>query len=154
MAPVPCEDIETMTKQLSLHGIAIVETFVQNLSKTVKKKENNSIEFCVQMGYFSTTISLLKVHKETSEFNRKKIAEGTFSSIFFECVEKNEQVIKSQKVRAKDRLAYNSRLDSILQEYFFYKIAAALEFRPEMDNIFGYDLICYNDRIEFSMELC
>ena len=23
-----------------------------------------------------------------------------------------------------------------------------------MDNIFGYDLVCYNDRIEFAMELC
>ena len=106
------------------------------------------------MGCFITSISLLKVHKETSEFNRKKLAEGTYSSIFFEEVQKKEYAIKSQKVKEKDRLAYNSSLDSILQEYFFYKIAAALEFRPEMDNIFGYDLICYNDRIEFSMELC
>ena len=23
-----------------------------------------------------------------------------------------------------------------------------------MENIFGYDLVCYNDRIEFAMELC
>ena len=54
----------------------------------------------------------------------------------------------------KDRLAYNSSLDSILKEYFFFKIGAVLGFGPEMDNIFGYDLVCYNDRIEFAMELC
>ena len=41
-----------------------------------------------------------------------------------------------------------------MKEYFFFKIAAALGFGPRMENIFGYDLVCYNDRIEFAMELC
>ena len=67
---------------------------------------------------------------------------------------KKEYAIKSQKIKEKDRLSYNSKLDSILKEYFFFKIGAVLGFGPEMDNIFGYDLVCYNDRIEFAMELC
>ena len=106
------------------------------------------------MGYFATSIGLLKVHKETSSFNRKKLAEGTHSHIFFEKVGKKEYAIKSQKVKEKDRLSYHSKLDSILKEYFFFKIAAVLGLGPLMENIFGYDLVCYNDRIEFAMELC
>ena len=69
----------------------------------------------MQVGHF-TSISLLKVHKESSEVDRRKLAEGTYSSIFFEKVEENEYAIKSQKVREKDRLAYNFSLDSILKE--------------------------------------
>ena len=106
------------------------------------------------MGYFATSISMLKVHREASSFNRKKLAEGTYSNILFERFGKKEYAIKSQKVKEKDRLAYNSNIDSILKEYFCFKVGAVLGFGPQMDSIFGYDLVCYNDRIEFAMELC
>ena len=71
-----------------------------------------------------------------------------------ECVGSKEYAVKSQRIKSKGRLAYNSSLDGILKEYFFNKIAAALGFGPKTENIFGYDLVCYNDRIEFAMELC
>ena len=63
MLPVKSEDIETMIKELAICGIAVVESFVEGVKKIVKKKENNSIEFSVTIGNFSTSVSLLKVHK-------------------------------------------------------------------------------------------
>ena len=147
MLPVQCENIQTMIKELAIHDIVVIDSFAKEFQKTVKKKQNNSIEFLVNMGYFAASISLLKVHKESSTFDREKLAEGTFSNIFFQRFGKKEFAVKSQKLRVKDRLAYNSSLDSIIKEYFFFKIASVLGFGPRMDNIFGYDLSCYRNRI-------
>ena len=96
-----------MIKELNIHGIMLMEIFQERLNKTVKKKEGNSIVFFVSMGYFATSISLLKVQKSVSEFHRKKLAGGGFSDVFFERVGKDEYAIKSQKVKEKDRLVYN-----------------------------------------------
>ena len=147
MLPVKCQEVEVMAKELSIHGIGFIQGFTDKLKKTVQKKEGNSIVFLVRMGYFAISLSLLKVHKSVSEFRRKKLAGGAFSDVFFERVGKKEYAIKSQKIKEEDRLAYTSNLDAILKEYFFFKIAAILGFGPEMENIFGYDLVCYNDRI-------
>ena len=83
MLPIGCEDIDAMIKELGIHNIMVVEDFVDGVSKTVKRKDSNSIEFLVRIGYFATSISLLKVHKGASEFHRMKLAEGTYSNIFF-----------------------------------------------------------------------
>ena len=143
-----------MIEKLNSHGITLVESFADGVSKLVKKKESNSIVFFVRIGYFATSISLLKVHKPVSEFKRQKLAEGSFSDIFFAWAGGKEYAVKSQRIKGKDRLAYTANLDSILQEYLLYKVAAVLGFGPQMERIFGYDLVCYNDRIEFAMELC
>ena len=78
-----------MTKELSSHGIALIQGFANKLKKIVKNKEGNSIVFLVTMGNFAITLSLLKVHKSVSEFRRKKLAGGAFSDVFFERVGKN-----------------------------------------------------------------
>ena len=62
--------------------------------------------------------------------------------------------MKSQIISEKDRETMSKKIDEIIEEYFFYKIASVLEVGPEMKNHFGYDLICFDDRIEFAMELC
>ena len=38
MLPVKCEDIETMIKELAIHDIMVIEGFVDQFQKTVKKK--------------------------------------------------------------------------------------------------------------------
>ena len=43
MLPIKCGDIDPMIKELSVHGIVLVEGFVEGLRKIVKKKEGNSI---------------------------------------------------------------------------------------------------------------
>ena len=83
MLPVKCEGIETMAKELKTHGIIVMESFADEFKKTVKKKDGNSIAFLVRMGFFATSISLLKVHKSVSEFHRKKLAGGAFSDVLF-----------------------------------------------------------------------
>ncbi len=45
-------------------------------------------------------------------------------------------------------------MDEVIQEFFFYKIGSLFEFGPKIDNIFGYDIICYDNKIDFAMELC
>ena len=143
-----------MIKQLSAHGIIASGSFVDGITKTIGKKDNDSIVFKVRMGCFQTNISLLKVHKSISDFNRKKVAEVIFAGIFFHRVKGKEYAIKSQRIQDKNHRVYNSSLNNILQEYFFCKIAAVLRFGPKTDNIFGYDLVCYEGRVEFAMELC
>ena len=41
-----------------------------------------------------------------------------------------------------------------MEEFFFFKIASVLKVGPKIENIFGFDLICYDDSIEFAMEFC
>ena len=41
-----------------------------------------------------------------------------------------------------------------MKEYAFLKIAAVLEVGPQIMPIFGFDLLVFEDCIEFSMEKC
>ena len=41
-----------------------------------------------------------------------------------------------------------------MREFFFYKLASALKIGPFLESPLGYDIMCYNDAIEFAMELC
>ena len=45
-------------------------------------------------------------------------------------------------------------LQKIIKEYCIGKICSALECGPFIGNILGFDLIVFNNRIEFAMEQC
>ena len=42
-------------------------------------------------------------------------------------------------------------VDEILKEYFAYRIASILEYGPKLDKLFGYDIVCFTNAVEFSM---
>ena len=48
----------------------------------------------------------------------------------------------------------NSSIDEILKEICFYKIASSLEIGPAYQQIFGFDVLLFDDSIEFAMEMC
>lgn len=60
----------------------MTENYVPSLKKTIDSKLDNSISFKIELGYFSTCLTILKVHFSSSIFKRNKIAVGTFGKIF------------------------------------------------------------------------
>lgn len=57
-------------------------------------------------------------------------------------------MIKCTTFKPKDFL---DTLIVVVKEYSFLKIAAALEVGPQITPIFGFDLLVFEDCIEFSM---
>lgn len=153
MNPVECPALSSMIKALNDNGIWI-STFTGKFEKAIERKDSNSIQLVIRLGYFATRIRMLKVHQEIEIFERSRIALGTYASIYGVSLKGWSYAIKSQRIKETDRLIYNESLRSILKEYFFYRLASTLEFGPRLPNIFGYDIVCYNDAIEFAMELC
>ena len=80
----------------------------------------------VYLGYFATSLTLLKVHRNSKEMDRKPIFSGAFSKIYSLRMNGKDYVIKSQPTKQKDKAALNSKIDEVLREFMLYKIASVL----------------------------
>ena len=122
--------------------------YSKSIKKSIYSKEGNSIKFVVQLGYFETYVSLLKVHIVSSkDFSRKILFHGSFGCIYELYSKYGRYAIKSQPITPRERAELNKKIDAVLEEYLYYKIAAAMKCGPKIENIFGYDIICYDDSI-------
>ena len=63
-------------------------------------------------------------------------------------------MIKSQNISEEGSADLGEEVDDTLKEYFAYKIASTLEYGPKLFKIFGFDIICFKNSVEFSMEFC
>ena len=100
------------------------------MTKSIDKKEGNSITFSVSIGHFRTEINILKIHKDSVNFVRKTMSKGAYSKVYVLEIEGRNCVVKSQKIEAQDRATLNFKIDEVLRELIFYKIASILEFGP------------------------
>ena len=41
-----------------------------------------------------------------------------------------------------------------IEEYFLLRVASALDCAPKIDKVFGFDMLMYQECIEFPMEVC
>ena len=110
--------------------------------------------FEVKIGYAFAKINLLKIHKSRKDLERRVIAAGSFATIYGITIDGKDYAIKSQSIEPKDRATLNQKIDAVLREYTLSKIASVLRFGPKMEKIFGYDILSFNDGIEFAMEMC
>ena len=106
------------------------------------------------MGNFITYIQVLKIYFDSEIFYRSLIAKGTYGKIYDYKFNDKNYVIKSQKLKLKDREELNKNFDEIIKEYFCSKIASAIGIGPAMEKIFGYDLLWFDDSLEFALEKC
>ena len=143
-----------LLKRLCREGIIYSSNYIDCIAKSIWKKDGNSITFFVRIGHFQTYVNILKVHKDSKEFVRKTMSSGAYSKVYVLDIEGRNCVVKSQKIETQDRATLNFRIDEVLRELIFYKIASILRFGPYLEKVLGYDIICYNDSIEFAMELC
>ena len=91
---------------------------------------------------------------DSASFNRKIISTGTYATIYKIENDEEEYVIKSQSIKEKNKVMMDEAIDDIIREYIFYKIASILEVGPALRAVFGYDILCFDDRIEFAIEYC
>ena len=147
--------IEQLRSLLLEHHFHFDSQYSEELSKTIIAKDYNSITFLCKLGYYYTEISLLKVHLKRDFFHSKIVSYGSFGCVYqFQDKWSRKNAIKSQQISTKDRASLNKNIDAIIEEYFFYKIASILRVGPFLEQIFGYDIVCYDDSIEFAMEMC
>ena len=58
------------------------------------------------------------------------MSEGAYSKVYVLEIEGRDCVVKSQKIETQDRATLNSKIDGVLRELIFYKIASILKFGP------------------------
>jgi serine/threonine protein kinase len=122
------------------------------MEKIILKKFGNGYCFKVSIGYFEMEISVLITSYNSFSFQRSFFSAGASGEIYQQNSEKNNIAIKSQ--RKKEGIEFDSSLNLILKEYFALKIASTLGYGPKLFKIFGFDLVCFENAIEFSMEFC
>ena len=94
------------------------------------------------------------MYLSTKEFSRVLISSGSYGKVYRTHLYCKNFTIKSQLITSEDRAYLNSSIDEILREICFYKIASLLEIGPAYRQIFGFDILLFDDSIEFAMEMC
>lgn len=86
------------------------------------------------------------------------IQKGIYGSIYtFQILDK-EIAVKSYDFSKNGDTHYEwfqgPAMREVITEYLIYKESSRIKSGPYMHNWFGYDLIVFNNRIEFAMEKC
>jgi hypothetical protein len=102
-------------------------------------------------GIFNFIISLiiLKQSSPSHEIQAKSL--GGFSSVYKARLFEQEIAIKCTCFTGK---TFMKVFQDVLAEYLMFLVSSELEIAPKMTKTMGFDLIIYQDCIEFSMELC
>ena len=124
------------------------------MTKNIFYKREAQIEFNVQFGFEKVKISILKVYLSARDFPRVLLSSGNYGKVYQADINYVSFAIKSQTITSQDRAHLNSSIDEIIKEICFYKIASSLRFGPAYHRIFGFDILLFDDSIEFAMEVC
>ena len=113
----------------------------------------------VHIGWFLVEVSVLNVDSAAEpEGCLHQLGRGGFANVFKGQCRSQEFAFKRVKLKpfstAPETLAHNwKKMNKILSEVALSKILATLDLCPSMDQFMGFDLITYNDALEFGMEL-
>ena len=77
------------------------------MQKTISKKKPQSTIFDVKIGYFTTSISILNVHKNVKDFDREAISSGTYAHVYVTEFSNKKYAIKSQIMSLDNRARLN-----------------------------------------------
>lgn len=106
------------------------------------------------MGTFILKIKILNVDK-ASPLSRRQIDQaGRFGNVYRIPFYGIEIAIKSFSLAELNQEQIQTKISLAIEEYCITKICDALECGPSVIQPFGFDLIIFNDRIEFAMEKC
>ena len=118
------------------------------------------------MGPFSIRILVLNLqresHRNQEQMQKMEIGAGSFGTVSLVKLKNKEYAIKRYPfLRKIDKEGYDYQqqkeeqlqLKRCLKQFCFYKLFSMLGIGPEIVNS-GYDIICFNNCIQFKMELC
>jgi hypothetical protein len=105
----------------------------------------------VSYSSFTFDISVLNVEGISHTHFIPDCFKGSFSAIYRAWSKGSSVAIKSNKI---DETNFSNIFTNTLQEYIVFKIIEQFEAGPAMKNYLGFDLLIYDDTIEFSMEFC
>lgn len=80
------------------------------------------------------------------------VGAGAYGKVY-KCRYKGRNIAIKCFKKSDDKLTLK-HFSSVLTEYCLLKIASALEAGPNMTDIYGFDIMVFEDCIEFGMELC
>lgn len=109
--------------------------------------------FALDVSYcgFLFHISVLNVSEVSPCHKIKKNYKGNFSCVY-------HAIINSKNIGVKCNIYKPNSFASVfkytLLEYLAYQVASRLHIGPCMPKVFGYDLLVFDDCVEFSMEFC
>jgi serine/threonine protein kinase len=125
------------------------------------------IVYRVTIGPFVTDVVMLNLNYRTQTHSRKVVSQGNFGEVieifdghstyvakrvFFK---DHEQILSySSDMISWEIRANFSEIQDVLIEYAFNKICAALRIGPQVKPELNFDVVCYEDAIQFYMEKC
>ena len=92
-------------------------------------------------------IKILNI-QECNTKHEKVLGKGGYANIYKGFYDGKEIVLKCVPVKSE-----KTRRRTI-EEYFLLRVASALGCAPRIDKIFGFDMLMYQECIEFPMEVC
>lgn len=100
-----------------------------------------------EYGFFETKIKILNIKGHNCKHGPTYLR-GGFGNIYRGLFMNKGMALKCLPVRSK------STRHHAIKEWLLLKIASIAEIGPQMEPLFGFDLLMYEDCVEFGMESC
>ena len=103
-------------------------------------------------GFFKIEISVLNVDSLSQAHNFHQISQNSVGSVFlYEDWDAKKYSIKCIHLITND---FGEIIKSVIKEVCILKIAHLLGVGPKTTDLFGFDIVVYNNCAEFAMEYC
>lgn len=145
-----------MHPNFSKHNITYTKGSNLTFSYRIMSQLNSFeiVKLKVEMGDFILTISILNSNRNSPLTKEKELSEGAYGKLYtFSFLGQNIAAKSYKAAHIKDE-KFQIAMSRTIQEYSIAKICDCLGCGPAMKTCFGFDLLVFNNRIEFAMELC
>lgn len=115
-------------------------------------KNASTASYIVDLGRFRLTINLLNLQGSTPIEKNKEVTlgSGAFGTVLVKKVANTEFVAKV--IQRKDKTP--SELEEIIKEVAISKLCAMHEIAPGFETSIPYDIIVYDNAVQFHLEKC
>ena len=150
--------------QLQLHNIRVSHEFVEERINILQDKGDTSItHYQVSLGWFIFRVDILNLKGEAKEWGTP-ISRGGFGEVMTGYTYRHrvyavkrcmvESLNKDTYTTEKTVNEYHKKLYEVMKECCITKVCGVFEMGPRPVQPMGFDIITYDDCIDFCMEKC
>lgn len=156
--------LQELSNETRMEGVRLLPQNCQGATapklKTLTKR-GAVAKYGVRIGRFEVDVLVLHLKQQASKVAKHSIRTGTFGCVFKSKAGDAEWVVKRINFQLNVKYVQNLRmlpqsdtLEWAITEYAFCRVCSMLGIGPKMRVCDGFDITCFEDCLEFTMELC
>ena len=106
------------------------------------------MQFTVILNQFTLQLKALNAMCDSDIHSCGQVSSGTYGTVYRAKFREKFYAVKCIRLD-RDSLNYTKTLTKAIKEFCFLKICSILKLGPKVTNAFGFDLILYENCIEF-----